>query len=429
MTSEGFCTTPSRVGRGQRSKPARRGRAHRLGYARVSTAGQNLDSQRDALRAAGCRRIFEDTISGTSKERPGWDALMDYARAGDTLVIAELSRMSRSLLHLLQVVAELEEREIEIVSLRENIDTSTATGRLFLSIMGAVSQMERELRAERAAAGRAAARARGRSGGRPRTPREKLDKARRLYESKEMTAAEAAAAVGISRRRLFNHLAEVRRADDTSPSKTSESEPSEDGVVLRRFGKGAYRWRNYVVEPNNSLWLVREHLDEAGAPIPVEGSPHTFGKGRRVQERVAARVRTLDAARRLLGGELVERAFYAEGLSASGNAKLAKLDSARWSGNAATYGWKHLVVSRGASGLWTIDALWTLDSEPADAVLEAQRARRSLEDHRERPEHDRLEVVEALREARTRVPDVAERSLRERDQLFVRLRRSQAAAS
>jgi len=401
----------------------------------VSTAGQNLDSQRDALRAAGCSRIFEDTISGTSKERPGWDALMDYARAGDTLVIAELSRMSRSLLHLLQVVAELEEREIEIVSLRENIDTSTATGRLFLSIMGAVSQMERELRAERAAAGRAAARARGRSGGRPRTPRDKLGKARRLYESKEMTAAEAAAAVGISRRRLFNHLAEVRRAeaeDAPSPSskEASESAPDGEGVVLRRFGKRAYRWRNYTMEPNNSLWLVREHVDETGAPIPVEGSPRTFGKGRTVQERVAARVRTLDSARRLLEGELVERAFYAEGLSTNGNAKLAKLDSSRWSGNAATYGWKHLVVSKGASGLWTIDALWTLDGEPADAVLEAQRARRSLEEHRERPEHDRLEVVETLREARTRVPDVAERSLRERDQRFVRLRPrgSQAAA-
>jgi len=397
----------------------------------VSTAGQNLDSQRDALRAAGCRRIFEDTISGTSKERPGWDALMDYARAGDTLVIAELSRMSRSLLHLLQVVAELEEREIEIVSRRENIDTSTATGRLFLSIMGAVSQMERELHAERAAAGRAAARARGRSGGRPRTPRDKLDKARRLYESEEMTAAEAAAAVGISRRRLFNHLAEVGRVEDAPPAKTSEPEPSGEGVVLRRFGKRAYRWRNYTVEPNNSLWLVREHVDETGAPIPVEGSPRTFGKGRTVQERVAARVRTLEATRRLLKGELVERAFYAEGLSANGNAKLAKVDSARWSGSAATYGWKHLVVSKGASGLWTIDALWTLDGEPADAVLEAQRARRGLEEHRERPEHDHLEVVETLREARTRVPDVAERSLRERGQRLVRLRPggSQAAAS
>jgi len=187
-----------------------RSEAQRLGYARVSTAGQNLDSQRDALEDAGCARVFEDTISGTTKERPGWDALLEYARAGDTLVIAELSRMSRSLLHLLQVVAELEEREIGIVSLRENIDTTTATGRLFLSIMGAVSQMERELRAERAAAGRAAARARGRSGGRPRTSREALEKARRLYESKAMSAAEAAEAAGTSLLSLFLYLKQLR---------------------------------------------------------------------------------------------------------------------------------------------------------------------------------------------------------------------------
>jgi len=193
----------------QKKRPAK-GKAQRVGYARVSTSGQNLDGQLDALKGAKCARIFEDTISGTAKERPGWDALLEYARAGDTLVITELSRMSRSLLHLLQVVAELEERELGIVSLRENIDTTTATGRLFISVMGAVSQMERELRAERAAAGRAAARARGRSGGRPRVPRETLEKARRLYESKAMSAAEAAGAVGISRRTLFLYLAELR---------------------------------------------------------------------------------------------------------------------------------------------------------------------------------------------------------------------------
>jgi len=183
---------------------------HRIGYARVSTAGQNLDGQTDALQGAGCAKVFTDTITGTSKTRPGWDALLAYARPGDTLVIAELSRMSRSLLHLLQVVQELEERDIGIVSLRESIDTTSATGRLFLSIMGAVAQMERELRAERTAAGRAAARVRGRSGGRPRTSPEKLEQARILYESEEMTAAEAAKAAGIGRRTLYDYLARLR---------------------------------------------------------------------------------------------------------------------------------------------------------------------------------------------------------------------------
>ena len=104
-------------------------------------------------------------------------------------------------------------RQVGIVSLRESIDTTTATGRLFLSIMGAVAQMERELRAERAAAGRAAARARGRSGGRPRTAPEKLERARILYESGSYTAAQAAHAAGIGRRTLFEYLA-TRNAPD-----------------------------------------------------------------------------------------------------------------------------------------------------------------------------------------------------------------------
>ena len=182
----------------------------RVGYARVSTTTQNLDAQLDALREADCAKVFSDKITGITKSRPGWDELRAYVRPGDVLVITELSRMSRSLLHLLQVVNELEERGVGIVSLRENIDTSSATGRLFLSIMGAVAQMERELRAERTAAGRAAARARGRSGGRPRTPMAKLEQARILYESEEMTAAEAAKAVGIGRRTLYDHLKRLR---------------------------------------------------------------------------------------------------------------------------------------------------------------------------------------------------------------------------
>jgi len=165
------------------------------------------------LGRAGCAKTFADTITGTARARPGRDALMEYVRPGDTLVVTELSRMSRSLLHLLQVVDQLAERQVGIVSLRESIDTTTATGRLFLSIMGAVAQMERELRAERAAAGRAAARARGRSGGRPRTAPEKLERARILYESGSYTAAQAAKAAGIGRRTLFEYMA-TRTAPD-----------------------------------------------------------------------------------------------------------------------------------------------------------------------------------------------------------------------
>jgi DNA invertase Pin-like site-specific DNA recombinase len=181
-------------------------RQHR--YARVSTTGQKLDSQVDALYNFGCTKVFSDKVSGVREERQGFSRLIDYLREGDFLVITELSRMTRSLKHLLQLVEDLEKRKVGIISLRENIDTSTATGRCFISIMGAISQMERELKSERAKAGREAAKARGRTGGRPRTEPRKLEQARILYENSNQTAEEVCQAVGIGRRTFFSYLAQ-----------------------------------------------------------------------------------------------------------------------------------------------------------------------------------------------------------------------------
>lgn len=186
--------------------------ANRVGYARVSSQGQNLDSQMDALREAGCERIFTDRMTGSRLDRPGWEQMMAYLRSGDTLVVTELSRMTRSLLDLLETAKTLQQRRIELVSLRESIDTASATGRCFLSMMGAIHQMERELRAERAAAGRASARARGKSGGRPRTDAKKLENARILYENSGKTAAEACAVAGVGRRTFFAYLAKRKKA-------------------------------------------------------------------------------------------------------------------------------------------------------------------------------------------------------------------------
>ena len=188
-------------------------RAYKVGYARVSSSAQKLDAQFDALKQTGCHKVFSDRVSGIKADRPGWEQLMAYVRPGDRVIVTELSRMSRSLMHLLEVVKTFEHQDIEIVSLRENIDTSTATGRGFLAMMGVISQMERELKAERTAAGRAAAKARGRTGGRPRTAPDKLEEARILYLHSDRTAAEMCHTVGIGRRTLFSYLAQVKRQE------------------------------------------------------------------------------------------------------------------------------------------------------------------------------------------------------------------------
>jgi DNA invertase Pin-like site-specific DNA recombinase len=182
----------------------------KIGYARVSSVGQNLDSQMDALQQAGCDKIFSEKMTGSRMDRPAWNQFLEYVRSGDTLVVTELSRMTRSLLDLLETAKILEQRQVNLVSLRENIDTSTATGRCFLSMMGAIHQVERELRAERASAGRSSAKARGKTGGRPGTDPAKLENARILYENSEKTAAEVCEIAGVGRRRFFSYIAEKR---------------------------------------------------------------------------------------------------------------------------------------------------------------------------------------------------------------------------
>jgi DNA invertase Pin-like site-specific DNA recombinase len=141
-------------------------------------------------------------------DRPGWTRLLEYIRPEDTLVVTELSRMTRSLLDLLETTKLLEQSKINLLSLRENIDTTTATGRYLLSMMGAIHQIERELRAERASSGRASAKDRGKPGGRPRTDVTKLESARILYENSEKTAAQVCAIAGVGRRVFFAYLAQ-----------------------------------------------------------------------------------------------------------------------------------------------------------------------------------------------------------------------------
>src|SRR5437016_8667716 len=116
---------------------------HLLGYARVSTADQNPDLQLDALRTAGCYRIFADTASGALDERPQLAKILDHLRSGDTLVVWKLDRLGRTLRHLIDTVAELERRHIGFRSIQENIDTTSPGGKLIFHIFGALAEFER----------------------------------------------------------------------------------------------------------------------------------------------------------------------------------------------------------------------------------------------------------------------------------------------
>ena len=184
-----------------------------IGYARVSTASQDLALQRDALERAGCDRIYDDTGSGSIRHRPELDACLDYLRAGDTLVVWRLDRLGRSLRHLIDTIGDLEQREVGFRSLTEGLDTTTAAGRLMLHIFAALAEFERALVLERTRAGLEAARARGRLGGRPTmmSP-EKLAAARAMRESGELTMEEIASLLGVSRATLYRRLA-VREPD------------------------------------------------------------------------------------------------------------------------------------------------------------------------------------------------------------------------
>ena len=139
-----------------------------IGYARVSTAEQNLDLQTDALNRAGCEKLFTDKAGGARAERPGLDQALAHLRKGDTLVVWKLDRLGRSIRHLIETVGQLQERKVGFRSLQESIDTTTSGGKLVFHVFAALAEFERDIIRERTRAGLDAARARGKRGGRPR---------------------------------------------------------------------------------------------------------------------------------------------------------------------------------------------------------------------------------------------------------------------
>jgi DNA invertase Pin-like site-specific DNA recombinase len=188
------------------------GMAHLLGYARISTGDQHPDLQVDALKAAGCFRVFVDTASGALAARPALDQILDQLRPGDTLVVWKLDRLGRSLRHLVGTIAALAGRGVGFRSLQEQVDTTTPGGKLVFHIFAALAEFERDLIQERTSAGLAAARARGRMGGRPALMTEpKIRLAREMYASRQYTVAAIASTLGVSRASVYRHLRDLER--------------------------------------------------------------------------------------------------------------------------------------------------------------------------------------------------------------------------
>lgn len=158
----------------------------KLGYARVSTYEQNLDLQLDALKNEGCEHLFSDKVSGVKAKKPNFNKLLEYARAGDTIVVWKLDRLGRSTVQLIELVEELKQRGVHLKSLQESIDTTTAMGNMFFQLMCILAEHERNIIRERTQAGLASARARGRNGGRPKGLSQRYqkiaDEVRQIYE-------------------------------------------------------------------------------------------------------------------------------------------------------------------------------------------------------------------------------------------------------
>jgi DNA invertase Pin-like site-specific DNA recombinase len=178
-----------------------------IGYARISTHDQTLALQLDALKKAGCEKIFTDTVSGTKAERKGLTEAFSHLRNGDTLVVWRLDRLGRSLRHLIDTVTELHGRGVGFKSLQENIDTTTSGGKLVFHIFGALAEFEREIIKERTRAGLASARSRGKVGGRPKalTPKE-VQMLNNMAADKSLTVSDICKTLGIGRTTFYRYL-------------------------------------------------------------------------------------------------------------------------------------------------------------------------------------------------------------------------------
>ena len=177
-----------------------------FGYARVSTEIQNLDRQMDALKKYGVDIIYNEKMTGTKKDRPELTKMLERMPANDTVVVESLSRLGRSTKDLIDLTELFEQKGVHLVSLKESIDTSTSTGKLLFTLMSAIAQFERDTIADRTREGLRSARARGRKGGRPRVNPGCIQKAVKLYHTKQYSIKEIEELTGVKKSTLYRNL-------------------------------------------------------------------------------------------------------------------------------------------------------------------------------------------------------------------------------
>lgn len=183
-----------------------------VGYVRVSTVEQNTGRQFGDFEKAGIKldKVFEEKISGKDRERPKLQAMMEYVREGDKVYIESYSRLARNTRDLLNIVHELEEKKVTVVSLKENFDTSTPQGRLMLTFMQGIAQFERDIIKERQAEGIAIAKVQGKFA-KPITPKPAdWKELYSQYKQRELTATALAKKLGISRSLLYKWIREEK---------------------------------------------------------------------------------------------------------------------------------------------------------------------------------------------------------------------------
>ncbi|HZK52955.1 MAG TPA: recombinase family protein [Desulfosporosinus sp.] len=186
------------------------------GYARVSTQQQELIRQLDMLKQYNCTEILTEKISGTKANRPELNRLKDKIRPGDTLIIESFSRLGRSTKDIIELAEYFENKNVKLISIKENFDTNTPQGKLMLTVFQAFSQFERDLIVQRTKEGLESARARGRKGGRPKVKDKNIEKALNLYNSKEYSVSEIVAMSGISQATLYRYILKTKTTNNNA---------------------------------------------------------------------------------------------------------------------------------------------------------------------------------------------------------------------